>query len=68
MQRRDIEKTIPESSTHYRVLAARTKRRLLIDISKGTFSLQVLKEMEQECKGIMLQLFYFVFSFEERDS
>lgn len=67
MQRRDIEKTIPDSSTHCRVLAARTKRRLLIDTSRGSFSLMSLKELEAKNKGMIQQLFYFGLGLEEKD-
>jgi hypothetical protein len=67
MQRRDIEKTIPDSSTHYRVLAVRTKRRLLIDASAGAFTLLSLKELEGKHKGFIQQLFYFGFGLEEKD-
>lgn len=67
MQKRDIEKTIPDSSTHYRVLAARTKRRLLIDTSCQSFSVVSLKELESKNKGITQQLFYFGLGLDEKD-
>ena len=67
MQRREIDKNIPDSSTHYRVLASRTKKRLLIDISKGSLDTTTLKQLEQTMKGIIQQLFFFAFGLEEKE-